>query len=220
MEDAWFRVIGTSHIAKEAKTLIAKEVDVFAPDAVAIELDNGRLQALLEEQKPNYSPRLIGQLGIRGYLFALLGSWAQRRLGDKVNVLPGADMLAAFREAQAHKLPVLLVDRPILVTLQKLNRALGWRELRQFVKDGWSGLRGKETVTIDLQKIPEAALVDRLLREFRRHYPRPYRVLVNERNVHMARALRRYHAQFPDRKVLVVVGAGHVEGLVKLLESP
>ncbi len=220
MDDSWFRVVGTSHIAREAERLIRAAAKAFAPDVVAVELDAGRLQALLAEERPDYSPRLVAQVGVRGYLFALLGAWVQRKLGARVNVLPGSDMLAAFRLAQRESRQALLIDQDVRLTLRKLNGALGWRELRQFLRDGWNGLRGKERLAFDLRRVPSSALVSRLLTEFRTRYPRPYRVLVHERNVHMARALRRFHTLFPDKRVLVVVGAGHVEGLVELLESP
>jgi len=61
--------------------------------------------------------------------------------------------------------------------------------------------------------------VERLLGEFGERYPRPYTVLVTERNARMARVLQGYHEEHPERKVLVVVGAGHARGLGVLLNG-
>lgn len=215
----WFRIVGTSHVASEAERLIVAAYDGFLPDAIAVELDPARLQALLAEARPNYSPSLIRRVGLRGYLFGVIGSWLQRRLGRAVNIAPGADMLAAVRVAQRHQKRLLLIDRPIQVTLHRLGKVLGWRELKRFCRDLWGGVFGNERVRFDLARVPDDALVARLLTEFRRRYPRPYRVLVEERNRHMARALRGYHAEHPYQLVLVVVGKGHEEGLRALLEA-
>jgi pheromone shutdown protein TraB len=107
----WYRLVGTSHIAPTAKQIIATATQEFKPDVIAVELDPQRLAALAQGVKPDYHPRLIGQLGVRGYLFALIGSLAQRHLGKIVNVTPGSDMLAAVTVAQQEKLRPL-VDRP------------------------------------------------------------------------------------------------------------
>lgn len=212
----WYRIVTTSHVAREAIRLVADAVVEFEPDIVAVELDRNRLHALLSRQRPRYSPTIIWSTGLRGYLFAVIGGLIQQRIGKMVNVTPGADMLAAVQEARKRKLPVLLIDRDVRVTLRRLSRSLGWAELRQSVVDLWRGLVYRERVQIPLDKVPSARLVRRLLREFRKRYPRPYHVLVEERNRFMAAALQRYHAQHPEQRVLIVIGAGH-EGVATLL---
>lgn len=212
----WYRLVGTSHIATQAARAVRRAYDEFSPDAVAIELDAQRLAGLLNPEKPKLSLRMARELGVRGYLFALIGSKLQRRLGRIVNVEPGADMLAAVKVAREHNAMLLLIDRDLRATLARLNGALGWREFKQFLKDLWRGVRGKETLTIDLKGIPGDELVEKMLGELRVRYPRPYAVLVHERNVYMVRALMRFHEQHPDKRVLVVVGAGHVPGMHEL----
>ncbi len=217
-DSSWYEIVGTSHIASQAVRRVKAAFADFVPDVVALELDQGRLAALLADAKPRHGPGMIRIVGVRGYLFALLASWLQRRLGRIVNMTPGVDMLAAFKEAHRAQKRVLLIDQDIRRTLRRLSKALGWRELRQALADAWNGILGRETVRFDLRGVPSEALVARLLGEFRRRYPRPYKVLVEERNRHMARALLAYHERFPEQKVLVVVGAGHKAGMKELLE--
>ncbi len=212
----WYRLVGTSHIARQAVRRIKEAFAEEVPDVVALELDPARLDALLSEEKPRYSLGLVKAVGLRGFLFALIGSWLQRKLGESIQMVPGADMLAAYREARRRGKRVLLIDQPINVTLRRLSRALGWRELRQALRDSWRGLRG---VTLQLDEVPDEALVERLLGEFKERYPRPYEALVGERNQYMARALKAYHERFPDDRVLVVIGIGHQAGLRELLTS-
>ena len=217
--ERWYSLVGTSHIAGQAVKAVRQAFEEQNPDVVAVELDPDRLAGLLAGERPRPSIRIVREVGVRGYLFALIGGSLQRRLGRIVDVLPGSDMLAAVRLAQRHAKKALLIDRDLRITLQRLNHALGWRELKQFCKDLWRGVRGKERFSFDLSKIPDERTVERILLEFRQRYPRPYRVLVAERNTHMAEALLAYHRQNPSQKVLVVVGAGHVVGMRQLLEA-
>jgi pheromone shutdown protein TraB len=216
---AWYRLVGTSHIASQSIREVRRAFEEWTPDVVAVELDPARLHALLTEAKPSYSPKMIRVIGVRGYLFALIGSLVQRQLGRIVGVSPGSDMLAAVRLAHKEKRMLLLVDQDLQVTLRRLSKAMGWKELRQFFKDVWDSLVHKERVTINLNEVPESAFVDRLLELFGSRYPRPYAVLVEERNRHMVRALQAYHERHPEQKILVVVGAGHRAGMLRLLED-
>jgi pheromone shutdown protein TraB len=214
---SWFRLVGTSHIAAQSIKEIRKTFEEFAPDAIAVELDAGRLYALQSKAKPSRSPAMIRVVGVRGYIFALIGGFAQQRLGAMVGVAPGSEMLEAVKLAKKDEKQTLLIDQDMRVTLQRLNHALGWRELRQFFRDMWDSLFHKERVAFDLSKVPEQEMVVKLLSVFKGRYPRPYRVLVSERNAFMARALARHHKAYPEQKILVVVGAGHVEGMEELL---
>jgi len=217
MPTSWFCLVGTSHVARDAKKAITTACTAFAPTTIAVELDPGRLEQLLRPVRQRPSLALARRIGPKGFLFALFGGWLQRKLGARVNLTPGADMLAAVTLARQQGLRLLLIDQELVVTLRRLNRALGWREARQFLADAWRALLKRERITFDLSKVPGDELVARLISELREKYPRPYQVLVEERNRHMARALRRFRQRFPDERVLVVVGIGHKEGLARLL---
>lgn len=217
--ESWYHLIGTSHVARTTTRIINHAVKELNPDAIAVELDPQRLGALLHGGKQSYSPRLIRIIGIRGYLFALIGAFVQRRLGKIVNVTPGTDMLAAVKAAQREKKRLILIDRDIGVTLQRLNKALGWKEVKQTFKDIWNGLVKRERLQINLSTIPDEKTVIELIGILEDRYPRPYRALVHERNVHMVKALQKYHDDFPHHKVLVVVGMGHVPGMRKLFSQ-
>lgn len=212
---SWYYLVGTSHVARDAERTIMEAYHTFHPSVVAVELDRARLSHLLSNQKGNVSWRLARQIGVKGYLFARIAGWLQQKIGKRVNLTPGADMLAAVRLAQREGLQLLLIDQELYLTLRRLNRALGWPEARQLLKD----LFRRERVSFDVAQIPSDQLVRQLLTLFKKNYPRPYAVLVEERNKVMARRLHHFHHHAPDEKVLVVVGAGHKEGLQQLLSA-
>jgi pheromone shutdown protein TraB len=217
--ESWYRVVGTSHIASQAVRDVRQAYMEFQPSVLAVELDQNRLAGLLSRERPKPSIRMVREIGVKGYLFAVIGGSLQRRLGRFVGVTPGSDMLAAVRLARKDSKQVLLIDRDLMVTLQRLNRALGWPEFKQFAKDLWRGLLGKERLSFDLSTVPDEQLVTHLLAELKRRYPRPYHILVAERNTYMAASLLSYHAGRPYDRVLVVVGAGHVHGMRQLLDA-
>jgi len=215
----WYHLVGTSHIAAKAVRDVKDAFGSYVPDVVAVELDENRLEALLSKNKRRASfLQMTRVVGVKGALFGIIGGAAQRKLGRMVGTDPGADMLAAVKLARKTHTPTLLIDRDIRITLLRLNKALGWRELKQAIKDTWNGLRGKERMTFDLKDVPSEETVDKLLEVFAERYPRPFKVLVEERNHVMVRALAKYHDEHPSERILVVVGAGHVKGMRELLE--
>lgn len=211
-------VIGTSHIAESSLKEVEAVFKKQEPDIVAVELDHNRLHALLTNKKPNYSPALIPKLGLKGYLFALIGGIIQQKLGNIVGIRPGSDMLRAVELARDNKKRIALIDRDVRITLARLSKAIGWREKLNFLVDLVSApFSGK--MRIDLKKVPEKQLVKKLLRILKKRYPGLYRVLVEERNKVMALKLKTLMENYPEQKILVVIGAGHEEDLLRLVKK-
>ena len=55
--------------------------------------------------------------------------------------------------------------------------------------------------------------------EFTKHLPQVKEPLISERDRYMASRLRKENADSRGRKVLVLIGAGHMEGLASHLET-
>lgn len=53
----------------------------------------------------------------------------------------------------------------------------------------------------------------------KKRYPSVYRVLVEERNIYMAKRLANIATHYPDANIIAVVGAGHEQEIAKLLKS-
>lgn len=214
------RLIGTSHIASQSINDVKHNIEQLKPDVVAVELDAGRLQALMQKDKTRTPFWAIFRIGILGYLFAKLGSWGSRKMGELVGVEPGDEMLTAIREAHSRKITIALIDQPIEITLSRFSSEITFREKARFVKDMLKGIffrkkmsdeLGINLETLDLKKVPSTKIVKKLIGLVRTNYPNAYKVLIEERNKVMAKnilELGKHH----DR-IIVVVGAGHLEGL-------
>ena len=70
----------------------------------------------------------------------------------------------------------------------------------------------------DLAKVPPGELIKEVMAYMKEYYPSLYGVLVEDRNHVMAANLKKIRTLEPESKILAVVGAGHEEGLKKLLK--
>jgi pheromone shutdown-related protein TraB len=211
-------IIGTSHIAESSIGEIESTFRKENPDIIAVELDQNRLHALLSNEKPSYSLKLIPHLGLKGYLFAVVGSFLQQKLGNIVGIKPGSDMLRAIQLAQQNNKKIALIDRDIRVTLARLSKAIRWKEKLHFIIDIFSAPFSKK-MKINLRKVPERELVKKLLGILKKRYPGLYRVLVDERNKIMALKLKALMDNYPDSKIMAIIGAGHEEELLGLVKK-
>ncbi|MBI2146230.1 TraB/GumN family protein [Candidatus Woesearchaeota archaeon] len=216
--------IGTSHIARQSIQEIKQYITQEKPDIVAVELDAQRAAALQEKHKNKLSLGQITQVGVKGYLFAKIGHYVQQKLGKMVGVSPGAEMKMALELAQKHKVQIALIDQPITVTLRNFSKNLTWREKARFVIDTVKGLifpkrQLKELglEQFDMSKVPAKELIIKMMDHLKMRYPNIYKTLVEDRNKYMVRNLVRLLRQHPGKKILVIVGAGHVTGMQELL---
>lgn len=215
------RIIGTSHIAPESVKKVRKVIHEEQPAVVAVELDRKRLAALLQKGKGKSRTtwKDVRRVGLKGWLFAMLGSWIEKKLGKKVGAAPGDEMLAAIASAHEVNAKIALIDQDIEITLRKFSKALTWKEKWRFIVDVVNGLLFKKGTAIDLAKVPSQKVIEKLIKEVKVRYPNVYRVLVEERNEIMAKRLAKLHQQFPDKMIVAVVGAGHEKEMRHLLKK-
>jgi pheromone shutdown-related protein TraB len=210
-------IIGTSHISSKSILEIENQFRAYDPDIVAVELDRGRLHALLHNAKPNYSLKLINQIGLTGYLFAILGSILQKKLGDIVGIVPGSEMLRASMLARESKKRLALIDQEIAVTLKRLSKEFTFKEKIRLLFDIFLSPFSKK-IKFEISSVPEKKLIIQVLELLRKRYPGLHKALIEERNQYMARRLALIMQDYPEQKILAVVGAGHEEGLSAILE--
>jgi pheromone shutdown protein TraB len=114
------RLVGTAHVSSESVREVEETIREHRPDVVAVELDEGRYRQLKGGAAEDLQPRdlLEGNTVFQFIAYWML-SYVQSRLGEKFDIRPGADMLAAVEVAEGEGLDVALVDRDIQVTIQR-----------------------------------------------------------------------------------------------------
>jgi len=211
-------LLGTSHIAKESIKKIDEIFSSLNPDIVCVELDHNRLHALLTDQKPDKSLKGIKKYGLQGYLFAIIGGFMQEKLGNVVGVRPGSDMLTAVNIARKNKKQLELIDQDIEITLKRFSKEFTFKEKWHLLVDVITSPFSKR-MKIDLNNVPEQDLVNTLMLQVKDRYPSIYKVLIVERNDVMTKNIYRLMSKNPDKKILVVIGAGHEKDLLRLIKQ-
>jgi pheromone shutdown-related protein TraB len=204
--------IGTSHISPESVKSVKSFIESEKPDIVALELDNKRLPALLENKKRSgFSFSDIKRIGFKGWLFSVFGSWIQKKLGKKIGISPGSEMLAAYKLAVKNKIQIALVDQDIEKTLRNFSKSITWKEKWRFFVDLIKGFFSRKKIKIDLKKVPEEKIIEMMISELKNRYPNVYIELIEKRNKVLAKNISKLAVRFPDKKILAVIGAGHLK---------
>ena len=209
-------LVGTSHIAIESIKEVESSILENKPDLVAIELDPIRFQALLSKKR-RIKISDIQKMGFKGFIFNLIGGFIEKQLGKVVKVKPGADMLKAIQTSKKINAKILLIDQDIRITLKRLSKEITWKEKFTFMKEIFKAPFSKQKIKIDLTKVPSQNLIKQLVKKLRRYYPSVYKVLIEERNEVLAKNIIRLMKT--DKKILAVLGAGHIEGVLKIIKD-
>ncbi|MFC2135956.1 TraB family protein [Bacteroidota bacterium] len=213
------KLIGTSHISKDSITKINTFVKEYEPDIIAVELDRRRYFALMQSQDSKSSISDVFKVGLSGFLFLLIGRYVQKKLGASIGMQPGADMKYAIDICKQSNLILGLVDRDIEITLKRFSKKFSFKEKLRLTKDLLFAPFSKKKFGFDISKIPKNELIIKILKEVKKSYPNIYSVLIDERNKFMAKKLFKMQRDHKDKKILCIVGAGHVEGMEKELKK-
>ena len=216
------RVVGTAHVSHDSVEEVKQTIDEERPDVVAVELDEGRYRQLQGETPDDLDASDL----LRGNtVFQLLAYWmlayVQTRLGERFDIEPGADMLAAIESAEALGLDVALVDRDIQMTIQRFWARLSFFQKLKLVGTLFGALFGLgmgEEEELDVEDLTDGDVVTAMLEEFRRFSPGGAEALIDERDAFIAHKLVALRATGKD--VVAVVGAGHKAGIEHYLEHP
>ena len=220
-------IIGTSHIAEQSLREIKEAVERLNPKIIAVELDKRRLYSLLNEEKRGFRISDIKYIGFTGFLFGIIGSYIQKKLGESVGITAGSDLLSAVKVAKEKKIKLGLIDQDILITLNKLSKEFTLKEKFRIFLDFLEGMFFKKKVlkeygleNFDLKKVPSEEFIIKAMKIIKKRFPSLYRVLVEERNIIMSQNIKRLISENPEQPIIVVVGAGHKEGIFRLLNKP
>ncbi|MEA3254992.1 MAG: TraB/GumN family protein [Candidatus Altiarchaeota archaeon] len=211
-------LIGTAHVSRESVDLVRTTIEEVKPDVVAVELCEQRHHAIVNQKRWDETGINKVIQGGRTYLFLmqLLLTNFQRKIGDELGVKPGSEMIQALDMAKERDIPVALVDRDIQITLKRAFNRMSLREKLKILYGLISGVFEGEEINEDLiEELKEKDVLTELMEELGREVPSIKEVLVDERNHYIADKI----IGLKEKKVVGVVGAGHVEGIKNLLES-
>lgn len=217
-----FVLLGTAHVSRASVAAVEAMLGGELFDAVAVELCRPRAEAMRNpdalRQMDLFSVLREGRAATVAAGLAL-GAW-QRRLAQQFGIEPGAEMVAAMDGAADRRLPCWLVDRDVGLTLRRARAAVGfWERAKLSAGLLASLIDDSEIDEADIEQLKERDVLENAFTEFGKQSPPIYRTLIAERDAWMAARLREEAALTRPGKVLVVIGAGHLAGIAKALES-
>ena len=210
-------LIGTAHISQSSVDEVNDVIEQEKPDTVCIELCASRHQAMMDkDQWKNMDIFKVVREGKSFLLFAnLIMTAFQKRLGSQLGVKPGAEMLAAAKASERVNSELLLADRDVKITLQRTWRGMPfWGRMKVLSQLIASLFIREEISKEEIEKLKESDALSEAMQMLADQSPDMKRILIDERDQFMAEKIR----QAPGKRIVAVVGAGHVKGLTGELE--
>lgn len=213
-----FVLVGTAHVSSESVAEVRRIVTEERPDVVCVELDEGRHRSLTGEA--GWHELNIGKVLREGKGFLLLANLVlasfQRRLGSDLGVKPGEEMVAALTAAKELGIPCVLADRDIQVTLRRAWASTGWWGRSKMLAAMITSVVSNEKLeAAEIERLKESDVLAEMMQELADYLPPAKRALIDERDRWLASRI----FTAAGTKVVAVVGAGHLEGIVTHLDA-
>ena len=211
-EDKEIILVGTAHVSQESAQLVEEIIESEKPDTVCVELCRSRYDSLTQKSRWQDTDLLKAIREKKAFLLLsnLMLTSFQRRLGHKLGIKPGEEILRAIQAAEKAGSAVHLADRDIRTTLSRTWRLMKmWTKVKLF-SQLISSLWEMEDITPEqIEEMKKKDVLDALLSEIGATLPEVRRILIDERDQYLAFKIR----TAPGRKIVAVVGAGHVPGI-------
>jgi pheromone shutdown-related protein TraB len=206
-------LIGTAHVSHESVEQVRSVIEAETPDTVCVELCPSRYEAL--RQKDRWQNTDIVKVVKEKKAFLLLSNLIlmsfQRRIAQKLDIEPGKEMLQAIDSAEAIGARIHLADRDIRVTLSRTWRSMNlWDKCKVLFQLLLSFGETEDLSEADIEQMKQQDALESVLAEVAQALPMVKKILIDERDLYLAQKIK----SAPGEKIVAVVGAGHVPGII------
>ena len=205
-------VVGTAHVSAESVEDVKATVEAVGPDSICIELCAARHKALV--QKDNWKKmdifKVIKEKRALFLLAQLILNSFYTRLGKQLKVQPGAEMIEGMRQADRIGAELVLADRDIEITLKRVWGYLNlWNKLVMISQLMASFFVGGSIDSELVEEMKSKDQLENIMEAFTDSFPEVKKRLIDERDIYLSQKIR----IAPGKKIVAVVGAGHVKGI-------
>lgn len=212
VDDKDVYLVGTAHLSKESVEDVRTTVEQVRPEAVCVELCKARHQAMTQADSWSKMDifKVVKQKKAIFLLAQLIMTSFYRRLGEKLGIQPGAEMLEGIKMAEESGAQLVLADRDIEITLKRVWGYLGfWNKLKLFFQVLLGLTMSEDIDATMIEDLKKSDQLQAVMAEFAGKFPEIKRRLIDERDTYLAEKIR----TAPGKTVVAVVGAGHVDGI-------
>lgn len=211
-------LIGTAHVSRHSAQLVSDTIASQHPDTVCVELCNNRLSAIRDKdrwQNMDIVKIIKEKKALMLFMNLLLASF-QKKIADKFGIKPGQEMIDAIAAAEKTGAAIIPADREIQTTLSRIWRGMGfWEKTKLIFSMVLSFGQSDEIEETDIEKMKHQDILQSLLSEIKEDHPIIGEVLIDERDQFLTQSIQ----NAPGDRIVAVVGAAHVPGILKYIEQ-
>jgi len=211
-------LLGTAHVSQQSIKEVEEIIEKEKPDVVCVELDDARYQSLTNPDA--WKEINIIKLIKEGKGFLLLANLSlqafQKKLGLDLGVRPGDEMKAAINSAKTLNLKTAMVDRPIQITLRRAWGKSSFSGKSKLLGILLASSFSKEKLNPEeIEKLKQQSAMDGVMEEVSDYLPSVKEVIIDERDEYLASKIW----QVEGKKIVAVLGAGHLPGVKRWLND-
>ena len=222
--DTEVTLMGTAHVSQLSVDMVEEHIKNGDYDCVAVELCPPRLENITNQTWwKNLDIYQVFRKKKAGLLLINLALTAyQKRLAERIGVEAGQEMIRAVELAHENNVRLEVIDRNISTTLHRLVTEVSFWQKLKIIGGLIAGVFvGEEISEQQIEDLKEGDMLHSVVSEFGEELPQIKRVLIDERDQYMVGRLAQI-AREPEapKKILALVGAGHLIGMLPTVESP
>lgn len=217
-QDREFILVGTAHVSRQSVDLVRDIISQEQPDTVCVELCDSRYQTIHQQDRWQNMDivKVIKQKKAFLLLSNLILAAFQKRIAAKLEIRPGQEMIQAIDSAKAIDAHLHLADRDVRITLARTWRQMGWWSRIKLIFQLILSFGDVEEISAeDVERMKQQDMLESVLTEVGRSMPAIRRTLIDERDQYLSAKIR----SAPGNKIVAVVGAGHMPGIIKYWEQ-
>jgi len=192
-------LLGIGHVFQLRDT-VQGVINDKLPGLVCVELDEVRYKVIRSKQKGGVPP---------SFAYYMLARF-EEKMADMYGSSVGDEMIAAVDAAQDLQIPVAFIDMDGQKMFRKMMKEMTIKErVWLFLASLGSLFVSKKRVEKELKEFEDNT--EAYMDELEKKFPSIKRVLIDERDEHMASKLAAFNTKVTD--IVAVVGDGHVPGI-------
>jgi len=211
-------IIGTAHVSRESAELVERVIEAEVPDTVCVELCQARYQSMTDRDAWRNMDiiKVIREKKSFLLLANLLLASFQKKVAAKFDIRPGEEMIRAVDKANEVGAELVLADRNVQTTLSRAWQSMGFFKKASLLFQMLLSVGSADDIEEEeIEKLKNQDMLESVLEDVGKSHPALREILIDERDRYLAHNIR--HAA--GDKVVAVVGAGHLPGILRYFDN-
>lgn len=205
-------LVGTAHISQMSVDLVEKVIRQERPDGVCLELDEKRFLSLTQKKQWQALDlkKIIKNKQLSTLIINLMMAAYQKKLGKKLGIKPGTELLSAALCAKELNIPIALCDRVVRVTRRRTWKTTSILKKAYLLTTLFTSLFDKTELSEEkLAELKQKDVLSELMGEIGHVLPDVKKVIIDERDIFLSEKIK----ATPVFRLVAIVGAGHLQAI-------